>query len=232
MIEWPLIFLGGLLGSSHCIGMCGPLALAVGGQARVRQNLARQLVFSGGRVFTYATLGAAAGYGGFWLRNKQDTLVDVQAWLAVVAGVILIVLGLVTTGLIPRRVVKSTAAGCFAGAWLSTFLRAPGWTNAFLAGLFTGFIPCGLVYGFIAVAASSGAVATGAATMILFGLGTIPLMVLAGCGGSLLRLSTRTRVLKIAAWCVVVTGCISVARGVTHLDRFGGQQEAECPFCE
>ena len=58
MIEWPLVVVAGLLGSSHCLGMCGPLALAVGAGTRdVRANLVRQLTYSAGRIATYAALG-------------------------------------------------------------------------------------------------------------------------------------------------------------------------------
>jgi len=77
MTELPLIFLGGLLGSSHCIGICGPLALALGAnQSQLRTNLARQLVFSAGRIFTYSFGGAVAAFSGWWLTQRPLAVID------------------------------------------------------------------------------------------------------------------------------------------------------------
>ncbi|HUS37895.1 MAG TPA: sulfite exporter TauE/SafE family protein [Pirellulales bacterium] len=230
MIELPLIFVSGILGSSHCLGMCGPLALALGSNGQLMsRNLVRQLVYSLGRIFTYGFAGAAAGFFGLWLQHFSP-LVNVQAGLAIACGLLLVVLGLVTAGVIPWR---PTAVGhfpCAAAGWLKTLLTAPSLPQVFLAGVFTGFIPCGLVYAFVALAASTGNVFNGALTMIAFGLGTVPLMVLAGCGGSLLGIAARTRILRIAAWCVVIAGTVSIARGVGFLELTGAGTAA-CPFC-
>ena len=71
MIEWPLILGSGMLGAAHCLGMCGPFALAVGAAAPSwRANLWRQAWYSAGRVFTYAVLGSAAAFGGRWLAGQ------------------------------------------------------------------------------------------------------------------------------------------------------------------
>jgi len=233
MTELPLIFLGGLLGSAHCLGMCGPLALALGVQSeRLPSNLGRQLLFSVGRIVTYGFLGAAAGASGWWLAQQPQTFVNVQSVLAIVAGLALIWLGLSTAGVLPRFAAKwLTSPPCSALSWFRTLLVSPGWASALLAGLFTGFIPCGLVYAFVVYAASSGDAARGWATMATFGLGTVPMMVLAGCGGSLLSLSARARVLRIAAWCVVITGLLSVARGTGYLELVANAAPPGCPFC-
>ena len=233
MNELPLVFLGGLLGSSHCIGMCGPLALALGvPQSRLQVNLARQLLFSVGRIATYGFLGALAGASGWWLAERPQSLVNIQSLLSIVAGLVLVWLGLSTAGVLPRlggRWLSSTP--CAAATWFKTLLTAPGAASAVVAGAFTGFIPCGLVYAFVVYAASSGNVVRGWLTMVAFGLGTVPLMVLAGCGGSLAPLATRARLLQIAAWCVVATGLISVARGAGYLELVANTLPAGCPFC-
>ena len=99
MTELPLIFLGGLLGSSHCIGMCGPLALALGvTEERFVANLRRQLVFSIGRILTYGFGGALAAYAGWWLGRWPAAAFNVQAVLAIVAGAALVLLGLSGAG--------------------------------------------------------------------------------------------------------------------------------------
>ena len=233
MTELPLVFLGGLLGSSHCIGMCGPLALALGvQQSKLHENLGRQLLFSVGRITTYGFLGALAGASGWWLAERPQTLVNVQSLLSIFAGLTLVWLGLSTAGALPRLTGRwLNSAPCAAASWFKTLLTTPGAASAIVAGAFTGFIPCGLVYAFVVLAASSGNVVRGWATMVAFGLGTVPLMVLAGCGGTLLSLGTRARVLQIAAWCVVVTGLISVARGAGYLELVASAAPAGCPFC-
>jgi sulfite exporter TauE/SafE len=233
MKELPLILLGGLLGSSHCIGMCGPLALALGAkQTRLRANVARQLVFSVGRIFTYGFGGAAAAFSGWWLAHSPIAVVNVQATLSIVAGVALLILGMSAAGVLPVWSNSWWASqNCSATKWFRTLLYGPGLVSALLAGVFTGFIPCGLVYAFLALAASTGSVIDGWLTMIAFGVGTMPLMVLTGSGAALLSLSARTRALKLAAWCVMATGFISLARGLGHLEWLRDWMSPGCPFC-
>ena len=234
MIELPLIFFGGLLGSAHCIGMCGPLALSLGASAPSGANLLhRQLVFSLGRVFTYAFCGAAAGLGGVWLSSSSGGFVFIQAWLAVLAGAVLILMGLVTAGFLPAPARRLLAGlPCGATSWLKTFLCSRTLTGPLLAGVFTGFIPCGLVYAFLLKASSAQSVWLGWLTMVAFGLGTIPLMVLVGYGGRTLSLASRSRLFQIAAWCIVLTGAISIARGAAQLDSPSITEAAACPLCE
>jgi sulfite exporter TauE/SafE len=157
----------------------------------------------------------------------------VQSALAILAGVALVLLGLKTAWLLPRlRFGGFAPQPCTALAGLKTLLTSPGLLAAFLAGIFTGFIPCGLVYAFLAVAASSGDVVRGWLTMVTFGAGTVPLMVLVGSGGSLMSVAMRARILRFAAACVVVVvGLISIARGAGYLTLSPGAVPMGCPFC-
>ncbi|MEM9353403.1 MAG: sulfite exporter TauE/SafE family protein [Planctomycetota bacterium] len=234
MIEIPLIFVGGLLGSAHCIGMCGPLAVALSASAPSGAGLfGRQLFFSFGRVFTYACCGAAAGFGGAWAASPTQAYAVPQAWLAIAAGTALILMGLVTAGVLPKPALRALGESpCTAAAWLKTFLAAPGWFGPFLAGIFTGFIPCGLVYAFLLKAGSSGGVWQGWLTMVAFGLGTLPVMLLVGYGGSFLSAGRRARIFRVAAWCIVATGLISVARGAYQLEPIAAGSQPACPLCE
>ncbi len=231
MIEWPLVFGAGLLGSAHCLGMCGPFALALGAAApSPRANLWRQSWYSVGRIFTYSVLGAAAAFFGGWLTEKLPGWTNVPAVLALVAGGFLIVQGLFATGIIKKRGVGGAIA-CPGASAFKALLGGRSTVDVFLAGLFTGLLPCGLLYGMLALAGSSGNVLTGLATMAVFGLGTVPGMVATGVGGSLLGLASRKRVHAMAAWCLVLTGCVSIARGASGLS-FSGEPAAGCPYCE
>ena len=233
MIELPLIFVGGLLGSAHCLGMCGPLAVALSAGTERRSLATRQGAFSIGRVFTYGFCGAAAGWGGAWLSADSRGLVLSQAWLAILAGVLLVLMGAVTAGLLPKPAARILSGlPCGAAGWLKTFLTSPGWASALVAGMFTGFIPCGLVYAFLLKAGSTGSVWQGWLTMVAFGLGTIPLMVAIGLGGQLLSVAGRARLFRIAAWCIVLTGAISISRGWAQLNPPPDSATAPCPLCE
>lgn len=234
MVELPLVFLSGVLGSAHCVGMCGGFALSIGsGAPSAAANLRRQAVYSAGRVSTYAFLGALAGYGGWRVTTGQvNHWVNAQALLAIFAGVLLVAQGLIAAGWWPkRRRAASAVTACLASSALATFLKSPGLSNVLIAGVLTGFLPCGLVYAFLALATSSGHVGLGLLTMVSFGLGTVPVMVLTGCGGSLMTVALRRRVFQAAAWCVVVAGMMSIARGTGYLDLPGWHEPTGCPAC-
>lgn len=226
MMELALIAVGGLLGSSHCIGMCGALAVAVGaGSDRPVSNLIRQLAYTLGRVFTYASLGAIAGYGGWRLTHSLGAIEQTQAALALLAGTFLVVQGLISAGVI-RLGSIATGKFCPAQGVFRPLLTGRRLSCAFLAGVLTGFLPCGLVYGYLALAAATGHWLVGMLAMAAFGAGTMPAMVAVGAGGSLLGLEARMRVFRVAAWCVVATGMIAILRGL-------GVEAAGpiCPFC-
>lgn len=231
MLELPLIFLAGLLGSSHCIGMCGPFALTIGGSsADWSENLWRQGCYSVGRIFTYAILGSFAGFGGWRIAQFAPDAIHLPALLAIVAGALLVYQGLAASGVWGAASANPAGTPCLAGTFFASYLTGSGANNAFLAGLFTGLLPCGLVYAFLALAASAGSWWAGAALMAVFGLGTVPIMVLTGCGGMLLGLAARQRLMTFAAWSVVLTGVVSIVRGFGFLP-LGGSEPAGCPFC-
>ena len=229
MIEWPLLVASGLLGSAHCLGMCGPFAIAIGSRSSDwRDNMRRQACYSVGRIFTYAVLGAAAAFVGLRVARALAAWVNVPAALALAAGVLLVVQGLSAADILRKSGGVGTAS-CPGAAGLRTLLQAPRLHHVFLAGLFTGLLPCGLLYGMLALAASTHDVVQGLATMVAFGLGTIPAMVATGIGGSLLGVATRRHLHTVAAWCLMATGLVSIARGAGYVS-FGGQP-AGCPFC-
>jgi sulfite exporter TauE/SafE len=236
MIELPLIFLGGLLGSAHCVGMCGGFAMSLGLGARsVGANVYRQLIYTSGRIFTYSFLGVCAGYAGWSIAIETGRfMINAQAALCVLAGILLLAQGLISLGLIPRRWNRwlgGSEAGCLAGSFLRPFFQSPRAVHVLVAGVLTGFLPCGLVYGYLALATSSASIPGGLAIMALFGAGTGPLMIAAGASGSLVSVATRRNLLKIAAICVCLTGMLSVARGV-HFMRFSRTAAPdECLYC-
>lgn len=213
-MELLLVFVSGLLGSSHCVGMCGGFVVTIGGAApSFRENVARQLVYSSGRLCTYAFVGAIAGFAGWRLSSLAWTTLNLQALLAVLAGLFLITQGLVAAGILPKwRQITGRGDSCGGGCF-NALLMSRNYVHCFIAGLFTGFLPCGLVYAFFSLAVGSANLFSGLAIMTAFGLGTIPILLLTGCSGSLISLRFRRHAFHIAAWCVVLTGVVSVTRG-------------------
>lgn len=243
--QLPLIALGGILGSSHCIGMCGGFALAIGyGSEGLVSNLRRQVIWSFGRISTYAFGGAVCGFLGAKI-SSQFSFASIQGVLALAAGLLLIVQGVLATGAIKRRAKFQHGCSLAKWTWLLPIGRllkpnsqgrnaAARMVETFLAGVVTGFLPCGLVYAYLALAIASGSIWWGLVTMIAFGVGTVPVMVAAGAGVSLMSASARARLFKVAAWCVLVTGILTVSRGVAAIDfgkNSGSQERPSCPLC-
>jgi sulfite exporter TauE/SafE len=232
VINWLMILVGGLLGSGHCLGMCGGFALSLGSHSpSLTKNLLRQIIYSLGRVFTYSFGGAAAGYAGWRLNSEMATVVNSQSLLSIIAGLLLVTQGLASAGVIRWRWSARRKPSCLGPGLFSGLLSASRAQNVFLAGIINGLLPCGLVYAFLALAVSSADPLLGWLIMALFGLGTIPMMVLIGCGGSLLRLTWRRHIVQIAAWCVVLTGLLAVGRGFGFIQGFSHSPFPSCPAC-
>lgn len=235
-----LVFLGGLLASAHCVGMCGGFVIGIGLGARSWQgNLARQLVYSSGRVCTYGLLGAIAGFAGAWAELRWHHFFDVQAILSLLAGTVLVAQGLFHLGLIRSGWLSFLRKGpistpvCQAARQFGSLLNAPGFAPVFVAGVLTGFLPCALVYANLGLAASSSGLASGAATMAAFGLGTFPLLLLTGLGAGLASPHLRGQVMKLAAVCVILTGLITLSRAYTGFTAKadGAVIRANCAAC-
>ncbi len=158
-------FVAGLLGSVHCIGMCGAFATSC---SRVRGGLP---AWHAGRLLTYTALGALAGAFG--------NLLPGPAWLpGAVAAALLVWFALALAGVVPEpRLLPSgfTHAGTRAAATPSTAAQ-------FLFGVVNGLLPCGLVYAALALAVSAARPTTGALAMLAFGAGTLPALSLAALG--------------------------------------------------
>ncbi len=194
----------------------------------------RQSAYTLGRLATYSFAGAVAGFAGNRLSKQALPLIDAQASLSIAAGLLLITQGLKAAGFAmpwTRRPGAVGASPCLAGGALKTFLTGPGLTNVFLAGLLTGFLPCGLVDACLALAGASNSAGSGLLTMAVFGAGTAPLMIVTGFGGTLATINLRRRLLRAAAWCVVLTGVLSVARGSLALSRADHRTAPNCPLC-
>lgn len=180
----------GLVGSTHCVGMCGPFAATAARHAGWRGVVS----YSGGRVVTYAVLGLVAGTLGAALAALRYVGFALSA-------VILVAVALQLAGVLPE---PKWAAGIS-----RRLMRLSGQVGPHAArvvlGLSTALLPCGLVYAALGVAISAGSPVGGAAVMVAFGLGTSPLLVAVGAGfGRLTKLGPGVR--QVMAVLVAVVG--------------------------
>ncbi|MCA9250404.1 MAG: sulfite exporter TauE/SafE family protein [Phycisphaerae bacterium] len=208
------MLMGGLLGSGHCIGMCGGFVVTIGAsKQRFSPTLIRQLCYGGGRIFTYGFLGALAGLVGARLASLNLPLVDAQNWLAIIAGIMMLMVGLSNLGVFRFKKSESACIG-FGDKMLGHFLKGNGYAASLLAGVFTGFLPCGLLYTFLALAMKSGSPALGWLGMVLFGVGTIPALTVLGCGSAVMSQVSRVRLHRLASCFVILLGIATIWRGV------------------
>lgn len=230
--ELGLIFVSGVLGSAHCIGMCGGIAATMSlGSRSMTGTILRQIWWSLGRTLTYTFLGiAAAAVGARFLRSQGNPVI-MQAVFAVVAGILLIIQGINAAGWVRWRVRRQTSLPCITSTVFSQFFTGQSGAAAFMAGLMTGFLPCGLVYSFLALAASSGNVGRGILIMLSFGLGTVPVMILTGAGLSLATVGIRRKLLRVAGISVLVTGMMTAARGIAFATAKSSNAAEACPIC-
>jgi len=210
------VFLIGLLGGVHCIGMCGGIVGALTLQTPRRSRAwSMHLAYSAGRIASYAAAGAIMGLiGGAGLMFNH--ILPVQLLFYVLANLVLIGLGLYLAGLN-----KWLARLESLGGWLwrriqpysVRFLPADTAPKAFALGTLWGWLPCGLVYSVLATALVSGGAARGAGLMLAFGLGTLPNLLLAGMALKRLREFTANRRLRLAAGVLVAAfGVVGLAR--------------------
>ncbi len=185
--------MAGLVGSPHCVGMCGGFALACGGS--VRQTAPCHL----GRLVTYATLGAMAGALG--------SVVPGPGWVgAAISGVLIVWFSAVLAGLVPEP--GGTVPGL--GRLATALLARPGPGSRLAFGLANGLLPCGLVYAALSIPVAAADPGVGALAMLAFGAGTIPVLSALVVGVRRFGLGTL-RARRLLALGVLVAGLWSVA---------------------
>lgn len=172
------VFLVGLLGGTHCAGMCGGVVAVLSGQLRPGvPALPFHFAYSAGRIASYTAAGAIAGaLGASGARIFHDIL-PIQTGLFVLANVMLIALGAYLAGF-GRFVMRLEAAGGWVWRHVEPYSRrwipVRHWRQALSLGVVWGWLPCGMVYSVLITALATGSAARGALTMAAFGLGTLP----------------------------------------------------------
>lgn len=202
----------GLLGSLHCVGMCGPIALALPlGQGNWRAKLGGVLLYNSGRVMSYASVGALFGVLG-----QGFAMAGLQQVLSIGLGFFILIMLLV-----PAKVKYSWGVSKSFVKWGNTIkdvfgrqLHARRKSSLFAIGFLNGFLPCGLVYMALAGAIATGTAAGGALFMSAFGLGTVPMMFTVAITKNLFSVSFRNHLRKAVPYFISVMAILLVLRGL------------------
>ena len=206
-------FLIGLVGSLHCLGMCGPIVLALPGTTDNRLGfVSGRLLYNLGRAITYAFMGAVAGVIG-----QGIAMAGFQQWLGIIAGSLMILSVLLPTKA-ARRILPTQMydkAMVSLKNRLGSLLSDSSGKSMLTIGLLNGFLPCGLVYLALAGSLVMGSVAGGALYMFIFGLGTLPVMLVASFASGLITGGLRKIITRVIPVGIIVLGVLFILRGLS-----------------
>jgi sulfite exporter TauE/SafE len=211
------LLLSGLLGSlGHCLGMCGPLVIMVGIQFRARglAALPRHLLYHGARITVYGLLGAVVGVIGSLL-GLGSRLSHLAGIASLLLGLGVVLFGFGYLGWLP--ISRMERSGDWLSQAMSRVLKQGRLGGVILLGALNGLLPCGLVYSALLVASSTGGPLPGALGMLLFGVGTIPALLVAGLGAGTLSVRLRQALTRVAGVLIVLVGLQLALRGLAAL---------------
>lgn len=211
-IEIYTAFLIGFLGSFHCIGMCGPIAIALPVPDSNNLNFfSGRILYNIGRVFTYSFIGALFG-----LLGSRIVIAGFQQTATIAVGVIILLVTLLPfrfkAKITQHRIVQKFSQPLKKN--ISLLFKKGTLPAMFLIGVLNGFLPCGLVYVGIAGAVASGDAVSGMMFMTFFGLGTFPSMFAASVFGRFINVGIRKKINKAIPALAVVLALLFIIRGM------------------
>ncbi len=209
---WTALIVG-LAGSLHCIGMCGPIAIALPFQNIPKfKLLIGRIFYNVGRIITYSILGLIFGFIGqsFFIGGYQQI---VSIVLGVFILLALLLPGKYATFLTGARLQEKLNLKM--KKWWLYFQEKKSIGSLFIVGILNGFLPCGLVYIAIAGSISTGTPQGGAFYMMLFGLGTFPVMLVMSLVGKIISFKIKTKMRKLLPVGVVLLAALFILRGMS-----------------
>jgi len=220
-----MLLLGFTSGFGHCVGMCGGIVLTYSmnlskndpGTSRWMSNMIPHFLYSSGRTVTYMFLGGIFGLVGNTM-TFASTAFNHQSILQIIAGIMMLYIGLNLLNVIPKIFSKWSYGNPFRRFTHQLLLHVDR-SNIFLLGLVLGFLPCGVVYAAGMKAAVMGNPAEGMITMLAFALGTSPAMILTGVGAQWITGRFRHRIFKFSAVLVIILGLITIQKGVGKFNQ-------------
>ncbi|PAM95304.1 hypothetical protein B4N84_08505 [Flavobacterium sp. IR1] len=205
-------FIFGLISSLHCIGMCGPIAMMLPVD---RQNEAKKVT----QIVTYH-LGRLTAYGSiglvFGLLGRGFFLAGLQQKISIFIGLAMILVVLIPEKLFAKynfskpvyKVISKIKSN------LGSHFKNKSYKSLFIIGLLNGFLPCGMVYVALFGAIAMQSASLGVLYMILFGIGTLPLMTLVVYVNSMIKMPFRNKIQKAIPYVAVLIGVLFILRGL------------------
>ncbi|MTI89741.1 MAG: sulfite exporter TauE/SafE family protein [Balneolaceae bacterium] len=210
MALWTAFALG-FLGSFHCIGMCGPIALSVPGKNSTAGTLfVRGSLYNMGRVLTYSLLGFVLGIFGM-----GATIAGYQNMLSIVLGICIILFAV-----LPKIKKRKTHSAFYSSLTreinkaIGSLYRDRNSGSVFVIGALNGLLPCGFVVTALAVALITDTALHSMAYMALFGLGTIPAMLMLNMAPAFISPKIRSRLRPFSMYFAIFLGLLLIARGI------------------
>ncbi len=205
-------FMIGMLGSFHCVGMCGPLALALPlSNNSFIAKFSGAFIYNAGRIVTYSVFGLIFG-----LIGQTAALFGFQQWLSIVTGALILLFII-----IPRKYKFAGATLNYTNGFFAKLRQKLGRlftkkTNAslFVIGLLNGLLPCGLVYMAVAGAIAAGDIGNSILFMAAFGLGTLPVMWSIAFFGNHVGVSFRQKIRRAYPYMMALMACLLILRGM------------------
>jgi sulfite exporter TauE/SafE len=202
----------GIVGSFHCVGMCGPLALALPLSSNsFAAKLAGAFLYNAGGIVTYSFFGLIFG-----LIGQTAALFDFQQWLSIGAGALILLFII-----IPKRYKMQSAAASYTNGFFGKLRSALGslftqknHSSLFVIGLLNGLLPCGLVYMAVAGAIATGDTGSSILFMAAFGLGTLPVMWSIAFFGNYIGLQLRQKIRRAYPYMMGLMACLLILRGM------------------
>jgi hypothetical protein len=229
---WTALTLG-FLGSFHCVGMCGPIALALPLDRKSQfSKLKGAFLYNAGRIFTYGLIG-----GIFGLIGQSIVIAGYQQALSIALGIVIL-----TIILLPNRIAKSVKIFSFAFSYIGVLksklkkqFKNNSFTSLFIIGTLNGMLPCGLVYLGIAGAIATGNFIQGSAFMAVFGMGTVPAMLTLALISSSININFRKKISKTVPIFATAMALLLILRGmnlgIPYVSPEMSSSKPECNKC-
>lgn len=205
-------FILGLISSLHCVGMCGPIAMMLPVDHQNEAKKVTQIItYHVGRLTAYATIGLIFG-----LLGRGFFLAGLQQKMSIFIGLAMIAAVLIPESIFSKYNFSKPVYKVISNlkSTLGKQFKNKSYKSLFTIGLLNGFLPCGMVYVALFGAIAMQSAGFGVLYMLLYGLGTIPLMTIVVYIHSLLKLPFRNKIQKAIPYVAVVIGVLFILRGL------------------
>lgn len=231
-IIWSAILLG-FVGSFHCVGMCGPIALALPlNRDSLASKISGTLFYNAGRVLTYSLLGLLFGFVG-----EGFVIAGYQQAISIAMGITLLLVVLFS-GKVSSQFKITAFLHSLVGRLkqkLSSLFKRKSSASLFLIGALNGLLPCGLVYLGIAGAIATGNSVHGSLFMALFGAGTLPAMLTLAFLGTAINVNARNKIKRVVPVFIAFMALLLILRGmnlgIPYISPEMSASKAVCQKC-